>query len=64
MFGKHLSIIGSTMGPHSAYEKVMGLLFAGRLQPVIDTVYPLAEGLAALARLQAGQVTGKLLLVP
>ena len=64
MFGKHLSIIGSTMGPHSAYEKVMGLLFAGRLQPVIDTVYPLAEGLAALARLQAGQVTVKLLLVP
>jgi NADPH:quinone reductase-like Zn-dependent oxidoreductase len=37
-------------------------VFDGRLQPVIDTVYPLSEGLTALKRLAAGDVTGKLVL--
>jgi NADPH:quinone reductase-like Zn-dependent oxidoreductase len=62
LFAKHLTIIGSTMGPRRDYETVMGLVFDGRLQPVIDTVYPLREGLTALKRLAAGDVTGKLVL--
>lgn len=64
MFGKHLSIIGSTMGPHRDFQKVMGLLFEGRLRAVIDTVFPLRDGLEALHRLQAGDVAGKLVLKP
>jgi len=62
LFARHLSIIGSTMGPHSDYVEVMKMLFAGRLQPVIDTVYPLHEGLTALRRLQDNDVVGKLVL--
>jgi NADPH:quinone reductase-like Zn-dependent oxidoreductase len=62
LFAKHLTIIGSTMGPRRAYEKVMGLVFDGRLKPIIDTTYPLSEGLTALKRLAAGDVTGKLVL--
>ncbi|VAW31108.1 Alcohol dehydrogenase [hydrothermal vent metagenome] len=64
MFGKHLSIIGSTMGSSADYETVMNLIFNGRLQPVIDTIYPLSEGLAALHRLEEGNVSGKLVLTP
>ena len=64
MFGKHLSIIGSTMGTSVDYAKVMGLIFNGRLQPVIDTIYPFSEGKTALQRLQDGNVTGKLVLTP
>lgn len=64
IFGKHLRILGSTMGPHSDYEKVMALVFDGRLQPVIDSVYPLADGPAALQRLQSGDVVGKVVLTP
>lgn len=64
MFGKHLTIIGSTMGPRQDYETVMGLVFNGRLSPLIDTVYPLADGLIALRRLAAGEVMGKLILQP
>jgi NADPH:quinone reductase-like Zn-dependent oxidoreductase len=60
IFGKHLEIIGSTMGPISAYQQVMALVFSGRLQPVIDTVYPLNESATALHRLQTGDVSGKL----
>lgn len=62
IFGKHLSIIGSTMGSSADYETVMNLIFNGRLQPVIDTIYPLSEGLTALQRLEEGDVTGKLVL--
>ena len=64
LFGKHLSIIGSTMGPAADFEKVMGLLFEGRLQAVIDSVYPLHEGKTALRRLADGNVAGKLVLRP
>lgn len=64
MFGKHLSIIGSTMGTQRDYERVMGLVFVGRLQAVVDTVFPLRQGVDALQRLQEGQVQGKLLLAP
>jgi len=62
MFGKHLSVIGSTMGPCGDYEKVMGLVFNGRLSPVIDSITPLAEAKTALQRLQDGDVRGKLVL--
>ncbi len=64
IFGKHLNVIGSTMGTIADYEKVMGLLFEGHLQPVIDTVYPLSDGVAALQRLRSSQMAGKLILQP
>lgn len=64
IFSKHLSIIGSTMGPHVDFVTVMNLLFDGRLRPVIDTVYPLTDGLTALRRLAADDVNGKLVLNP
>ena len=62
IFGKHLSIIGSTMGTSADYETVMGLIFNGRLRPVIDSIYPLNEGPTALRRLEEGDVVGKLVL--
>ena len=62
LFSKHLTIIGSTMGTSVDYETVMGLVFAGRLRPVIDTVYPLRDAVTALARLRDGDVMGKLVL--
>lgn len=64
IFGKHLKILGSTMGPRQDYERVMELVFNGQLKPVIDTIYPLEDGPAALRRLEAGDVSGKLLLRP
>lgn len=64
LFGKHLTIVGSTMGTQRDYETVMGLLFDGRLEAVVDTVYPLAGGAQALRRLETGDLAGKLVLEP
>jgi NADPH:quinone reductase-like Zn-dependent oxidoreductase len=62
VFGKHLKIIGTTMGPIKDYEKVMQLVFNGRLTSVIDTVYPLSEGVEALRQLQDRGALGKFVL--
>jgi NADPH:quinone reductase-like Zn-dependent oxidoreductase len=64
MFAKHISIIGTTMGPQTEYEQVMKLVFSGRLCPTIDTIYPLSDGLAALRQMEQGELTGKLILIP
>ncbi|MFN2223184.1 MAG: zinc-binding dehydrogenase [Candidatus Promineifilaceae bacterium] len=62
IFGKHLSIIGTTMGPIAAYRNVMGQIFAGRLKPAIDAVVPLDRGVEALQRLADEDTAGKLVL--
>jgi zinc-binding alcohol dehydrogenase/oxidoreductase len=64
LFGKHLSAIGSTMGPVSDFETVMKLVFDGHLKAVIDSVYRLEDSLAALHRLADGELAGKLILKP
>jgi NADPH:quinone reductase-like Zn-dependent oxidoreductase len=63
IFGKHLSLIGSTMGTHADFRQVMGLVFDGLLHPVIDRSYPLSEAAEAERRLEAGEQLGKVLLV-
>src|SRR5258708_8812023 len=60
MFAKHLSLIGSTMSTRAEFATVMGLVFAGRLKPVIDSSFPLADIRAAHERLEQGAALGKL----
>lgn len=62
LFGKHLTLIGSTMGTSTDFETVMNFIFQAQLRPVIDTVYPMHEATTALRRLREGDVIGKLVL--
>ncbi|MCC6189558.1 MAG: zinc-binding dehydrogenase [Anaerolineales bacterium] len=62
LFAKHLSLIGSTMSTRAEFAAVMGLVFTGRLRPVIDSTFALAEVRAAHARLESGEVLGKIVL--
>jgi NADPH:quinone reductase-like Zn-dependent oxidoreductase len=64
IFRKHVSILGSTMAPPGDFRDVMELIFAGRLQPVVDSVRPLAEAAEAQKLLDSGEVFGKLVLRP
>jgi NADPH:quinone reductase-like Zn-dependent oxidoreductase len=62
VFGKHLSVLGSTMGTHADFAKVMGLLFKGKLKAVVGKQYPLSEAAEAQQRLADGQQMGKITL--
>lgn len=64
IFGKHLSILGSTMGTSKDYHDVMQLVFEGHLQPVIDKTYPLSDAFQAVQRMHDGDVQGKLVVIP
>jgi NADPH:quinone reductase-like Zn-dependent oxidoreductase len=62
LFAKHISIIGSTMGPRSDFEQVMALVIGGRLHPVIDETFALKDAQRAYERLEAGKQMGKIVL--
>lgn len=62
MFGKHLTLIGSTMGTNQDFEDVMALVFAGKLNPVMDRSFPLEKAVDAHKRLEAGEQMGKITL--
>ncbi len=62
VFGKHLTIIGSTMGPHTDYVTVMQLLFRGKLRAVIDATYPLDRAQDAHRLMERGEQFGKIVL--
>jgi len=70
---KRLVVTGSTLRPRSADEKarlaaevervVWPWIAAGKLRPIIDKVFPLAEAAAAHTHLEAGAHVGKVVLV-
>jgi len=62
MFGKHLSIIGSTMSTLSEFKEVMDLIVAGTLKPVMDKTYPLKDAALAQERLWRNENFGKITL--
>ncbi len=62
LFGKHLSLIGSTMSTRAEFATVMSLVFAGKLRPVIDSTFPLSDIRAAHEKLERSEVMGKIVL--
>ncbi|MBU0705279.1 MAG: zinc-binding dehydrogenase [Chloroflexi bacterium] len=64
IFGKQISIIGSTMGTHQDFCDVVKLLWGRKIKPVVDRVMPLADGKAAFEILEQGEQFGKIVLVP
>jgi NADPH:quinone reductase-like Zn-dependent oxidoreductase len=64
IFGKQISLIGSTMGSQQDFRDVTSLLWAGKLKPVIDRVMPLSEGIEAYRIMERGEQFGKIVLIP
>jgi NADPH:quinone reductase-like Zn-dependent oxidoreductase len=64
IFGKQISLIGSTMGSHQDFHDVMNFLWSGRLKPVIHRVMALSEGREAYQMMEAGRQFGKIVLTP
>ncbi len=64
VYYRQLRIVGSTMGTRSELGRLLRLLDATGVRPVVDSVRPLAELPAAMARMAAGEEFGKLVLTP
>jgi NADPH:quinone reductase-like Zn-dependent oxidoreductase len=64
LFGRQLSLLGSYMGTMGELREVLGHVFAGRLRPVVDRVFPLSEIRAAHEYLEKSQMFGKVVVRP
>ena len=62
IFWKQLSILGSTMGNTAEFRAMLAFVAKHQIQPVIDTVFALSDGTAALKYMESGQQFGKIVL--
>ncbi|MDQ2889210.1 MAG: zinc-binding dehydrogenase [Gemmatimonadota bacterium] len=60
LFWNQWSILGSTMGNDAEFEAVTDQVRQGRLLPPIDSVFDMAHGRDAFARLASGEQFGKI----
>ena len=61
VFYRQISVVGSTMGTRAEMLAVLRFVEAAQFHPVIDETFPLDETRAALARMEAGRHTGKII---
>jgi len=64
LFARQLTLLGSYMGTMSELHEVLSHVFAGRLKPVVDRVFPLSELRAAHEYLEKSQMFGKVVVTP
>jgi NADPH:quinone reductase-like Zn-dependent oxidoreductase len=64
VFFRQLRVVGSTMGTRDELAALLRLVDATGVRPVVDDVRPLSDARASFERLLAGDVFGKLVLVP
>jgi len=64
LFAKQLSISGCYMGSRKELMDVLRLIESGRLKPVVDSVFPLADAAAAQTKMLNRKQFGKIVLVP
>ena len=62
LFAKQLSLMGSYMGTKSELHSVLRLVAAGRLKPILDRTFPLADASAAHSYLESNAQFGKIVL--
>jgi NADPH:quinone reductase-like Zn-dependent oxidoreductase len=60
---RKVGLLGVFQGPDRLAE-LLGMVMAGKLKPVIGEVARLENAAAALARMGAGEIAGKLVIVP
>jgi NADPH:quinone reductase-like Zn-dependent oxidoreductase len=62
IFWNQLSVFGSTMGNLREFAEMLNFVRTRGVKPVIDQVFPLAEGANAFARMEEGKQFGKIVL--
>ena len=64
LFSRQLTLLGSYMGTMGELHEGLRHVFAGRLKPVVDRVFPLSELRAAHEYLEKSQMFGKIVVNP
>jgi NADPH:quinone reductase-like Zn-dependent oxidoreductase len=64
LFARQLKLLGSYMGTMGELHEILKHIFAGRLKPVVDRVFPLSEVRAAHEYLEKSQMFGKIVVNP
>jgi NADPH:quinone reductase-like Zn-dependent oxidoreductase len=62
LFWHQWTILGSTMGSRAEFAEIVALAHEGKLRPVVDSVVPLEDAVAAFRRLASGEQAGKLVI--
>ena len=62
VFWNQLSIVGSTMGSDSDMAEMLRMVAGAKLDPMVDTSFPLDRGVEALTRLSDEERFGKIVL--
>lgn len=62
IFWKQLNILGSTMGSPEDFNSMTDFVSSHAIRPIVDKVFPLAEGEAALRRMESAYQFGKIIL--
>ena len=64
LYLRHLELIGSTLGTRAQFARLVALIAAGRVVPLVAATYPLSEIAAAQAAFKEKAFFGKLVLLP
>lgn len=64
IFGKQISLIGSTMGTPKDFRDVTRMLWSGKIKTVIEEIMPLSEGRRGFEMMERGELFGKVVFVP
>ncbi len=64
LFARQLRLLGSYMGTMGELHEVLAHVFAGRLKPVVDRVFPMKDIRAAHEYLGGSQMFGKVVVKP
>ena len=64
LFAKQLSVSGCYMGSRRELLEIRKLIESGRLKPVVDSVFPLKDAVAAQTKMLDRKQFGKIVLVP
>jgi NADPH:quinone reductase-like Zn-dependent oxidoreductase len=64
LFFLQIEVLGSTMGTKTELAQLLAFLVQTGVRPVIDSTFPLTDAAAAFGKLIAGDVFGKLVLLP
>ncbi|HRW19789.1 MAG TPA: zinc-binding dehydrogenase [Dermatophilaceae bacterium] len=59
IFFKQLRVVGSTMGSRGELERLVAFVDQRGIEPVIDSVTPLADARSAFEKVAAGEIFGK-----